>query len=324
MENPNITPLLIRPNPQKNESWRGYVLRVSEENALLSPRTMLRHSQVSEKNLKTAFPHINNMCALTLKPETALQHIYPINLKNKSFKILRQSIPKAYLRVNKPVLCTECVRELGYIPARWYVVYMQVCHKHKKIFIDQCPSCNSKFKWYRQGLLKCHCSYDFSDFVGSSASDEEVNFSELLSHVIESEPSVISNEKNIIPASFFNMSLRALLGVFNTLGLAKLDLDGKTKLNMPFGSADVYSEGVQILNNWPSSFQKIIHINERKYGKNLLSIRKRHENLYKSIFTKGYPGNEISFVRDDFVKFAQSTDVPVYVDKRIKNKVNIN
>ncbi|MDO9204067.1 MAG: TniQ family protein [Methylotenera sp.] len=317
-----IQPLLFRPFPKVDESWRGYILRVSEENVLSSPRTMLRYSQLSEENLRTTFPHINNMVALTMKSVETLNPIYPVNHKSNTYRMLGQTVPKAYLRVNSPMVCTECVKELGYIPALWDVVYMNICHKHKKHLIGECPSCKKKLKWYRQGLLVCHCGFNLSDTVGRVASPEEVNFSELLATVIERKKDFNVHQHNPIPVPFFTMSLSTLLGVFNTLGLTKLSLEENPIDYVPVGSTDVYNVGVEIFSNWTPRFKDLIKQNEIKNGNNELSVRKRHVNLYGSLFKKSYPENEIKYILDEFIKIAQSSETPVYVDNRIKSKSN--
>lgn len=311
--------LLCRPDPKTFESWRGYILRLAEANRI-SPRVMLSRTEIEEKNLRTTFPGMQYVCELSGKTAGMLSEIYPIPLPKGYYRFLGHEIPKDYLRVNSPALCSDCIKASGYIHARWDVSTLTSCHIHGRKLLTHCPSCQSKITWYRQGLLICRCGYDFSLCQGEAARQDELNYAACLTAVIERSANKTAFQASPIPKQFFKMELRSFLGIVNTLGNKSLNNDGVYQKRARFGSPIAIDAGIKVLHNWESEFQKIMQDSEQK---TVMSVRKSNQGLYSSLFKKRYLEKDIEFIKLCFAKISLKINDKRLIDRRLKKSFPI-
>ena len=251
----NANLLLVRPNPEPYESWRGYILRLAEENSITKPRAILRLANINEKSLRTSIPDIKHLVAITGKSEDLLGTIYPREVDTQHLQFFSHKVRKQHIRINSPAICTECVRSNGYAQASWDVELMNVCSIHRKSLITHCPSCKNKLSWYRKGLLTCQCGHNFSEAVGPSASKNEVAFASCLASIVEQTPNTLLD--NPIPSEFANMGLNTFLATVNTLGVRIVISKNAYEGLRRFGSKEAYREAVDLLNNWDAGFRDL-------------------------------------------------------------------
>lgn len=318
----NTHQLLIRPYPKPFESWRGYILRVSEENFANSPKEILRLSTISEGDMRTSIPELDHVASITGKSHDDLVGIYPSESCRGKIRYLGHEISKSYLRINTPAVCTECIKETGYIHANWDFQFMNTCHIHRKGLITHCPKCCTKLSWYRRGLSVCKCGYDFSDDTGVDASSEEVAFAECLSKSIERKV-VGSDSTSQIPIAFFNMSPNTLLSLFNTLGTRSILIQGENVTLSNVGDNRVFTEGIKILNNWEQEFRRLMLCSIQEGEENLRSIRKRFKNFHNALFSYKFPNHEIQFLEDAYKRVSLELTKMPRLDGRIKSRLSI-
>lgn len=320
----NTSLLLVRPNPEPLESWRGYVLRLAADNMIICPKSMLRLSDIDEKSLRTAIPDIRHVAAITGKPDQLLNAIYPRQHKNPHYEFLGHKVSKQFLRINTPALCPQCVKASGYVHARWDVQFMNVCHIHGRALITHCPSCNQKLSWYRKGLLTCKCGHEFAGFQTRRASQAEINFAALLASIIEGAEDSKWADGNPIPVEFSKMGLDAFLGSINTLGLRLSLSQYEIKRFKTFGSVEAYEGAVKILNDWETEFKNLIVKSTSSTTDALVSFRSSFELLYKALFKKGYEPIDMEFIRNSFNKHMIELHGDSIVDVRTKAMLGAN
>lgn len=310
--------LLITPNPKKYESWRGYILRLAEENVIDKPKRMLYKSTIPLKETRTQLPDISYIIEITGKPEDLLDPIFPRLVKTNNFQFFGNEINKEYFRINSPALCTECIKELEYIPARWDIEMLNVCHIHRRQLITQCPKCRRKLAWYRKGLMVCNCGVDFSDHIGQLVSQEEVNYAFCLASIIEKTPDSIDFTKTSIPQRMHLMKLNNFLSFSNFLGYRHLVNINETFGERRFGSRRAYKVAVKILNNWNVEFKELIRNSKTDSKSSDISVRKSYKNFWQALKNCMPEGADSKFVIDNFMQHVNSMNEFLLIDKKMK------
>ena len=146
------------PNPYKDESARGYLLRIVELNGFKNIEYICRKAGIKffpkihvispqwEKTLDIFTPIINSKYPL-------IAHFK----KHWSAKIHTDSSLKLsnLFSVNCR-LCPLCIKgEGGYAKADWDFALTTTCTKHHCYLIDTCPHCNEPICWKRSNLDRC-------------------------------------------------------------------------------------------------------------------------------------------------------------------------
>jgi hypothetical protein len=159
---PTSTRLLIRPKHANNESLRGYVSRVSNQNGS-SPilNTML-------KSLKTTTNAIQEICKLTGCSESILKEhgAYTQSLDNKPARILFGNcvLSTGQVRVSRRNICPKCIAHKGISFCYWELWDYDVCHVHGCYLVSHCSGCNCLLGWANSISNRCACGVRFGDF----------------------------------------------------------------------------------------------------------------------------------------------------------------
>jgi len=146
------------PSPYKDESARGYLLRIVELNGFKNIEYICRKSGIKffpkihvsspqwEKTLDLFTPILNSKYPL-------IAHFK----KHWSAKIhTNSSLKVSNLFSVNCRLCPLCVKgEGGYAKADWDFALTTTCTKHQCYLIDTCPHCNEPICWKRSSLDIC-------------------------------------------------------------------------------------------------------------------------------------------------------------------------
>lgn len=163
--------LLLRPDPYHDESFRGYILRLSELNGYSDSKMLFRFLGLQRYN------HFDNLLIpkeplnlirlteITQKPEETLSKMVMYNRITSS-----ESNPSTELLHNlwrhgtcphKQRFCPICLEEKSYHRDIWEFSMVTTCPTHNCLLIDYCQNCNLHIKPYRQKLLHCICGFDY-------------------------------------------------------------------------------------------------------------------------------------------------------------------
>lgn len=163
--------LLIRMPPFRNESARGYVLRISEQNGLATPRwllSLLRDKSASSTGYGalTAILHPIANCLSGLRGPIA--NLAQLNAPDTG------GLPMRYWNTRKPRFCPCCLTESAHWRASWDLVFTVACEKHGLLLLDQCPQCQQPLSWDRPHLMKCVCGFDLPQAAMEKAPETAV------------------------------------------------------------------------------------------------------------------------------------------------------
>ncbi len=175
--------LLVRhPAPFSTESLFGYILRLSEENGYTTPWSLFLLAQIRQHEARPTGMKMAKLARVCNRPENELQSIsyrWPGD-QGRSCRLLGHLLTPWELVVTRPRLCPECVAAKGFIEAHFDVALMTGCPVHRRSLPCRCPGCMKPLRWFRPGLLECHC--------GASLRNWPNNFVRLLRGITEGVP----------------------------------------------------------------------------------------------------------------------------------------
>lgn len=166
---------LIRPLPLAGESWRGYLLRLADENGL-APLVDLRLVGGSERAVNDVAEawlgqQYANAGVTTVMPR--LRRSGPASPRDE-VRFGSQTIQPAYVRYQRCAVCPRCIASTGAVRATWELAAITVCVDHACWLVDQCPACEKSIKWRRQGVKLCSCGHDLSSIQTANAPSDVV------------------------------------------------------------------------------------------------------------------------------------------------------
>lgn len=317
----SIQPLLRTPEPIPGESFRGYVLRLSEDNGCITPATMYGYAGLHHLQIRLADPPVEIIAALTAKPIERFSEIrYSIPDKVEG-TLSGHLILKPYLQIRHPKICVECVKELGYIPALWDLMNIHACHIHRTKLITHCNSCTKKINWHRQGLLTCQCGKEITHSGETETSERKIDLIKLIASVVNLTALLDQDSITGMPFSRFSkMSLQTLLGLTIAFGSRKsVNKNNKNKrIANGLENSDLLLEAAaNVLSEWPKNFLALFELNHQSKINKSSTFWDLNKDIYSRIFKMGYPENEVKFFRELISNYAVTKSKDIFVDHRI-------
>lgn len=155
----------VRPYPEENESYAGYLLRIAKLNGFqglkdffgtigIKPTMVKSVGRWSSDQLQDCFTRLSPYMARS--PEILFSRFAQYS-----------SIPWIYrekrmiqdLRLNHPRICPECIAEGRTFDWRWGLAHVSHCPNHYCQLIESCPSCEKPLDWKRELITGCSCGY---------------------------------------------------------------------------------------------------------------------------------------------------------------------
>src|ERR1043166_7508768 len=140
------------PNP--DESFVGYLTRLTELNYYESPSWILQLAELGKYERKEALAfsepekllqlseltNVNTpqLLEITHQRETAKRHRH---VDCKFFDLL---VPRSAIQIRPARICPACLRDDGYVRRIWELNIVTTCPRHKCLLIDECPGCHRR------------------------------------------------------------------------------------------------------------------------------------------------------------------------------------
>lgn len=164
----NRARLLIRPSPQKGESLRGYVSRLSFENGSSPILTSVLRS------LRATTEAIPQISLLSGCSETNLRaHGSVTQFRNNAPSCVlfgSAIIPLKLIWLKKKMICPQCLLNQNISMCYWELKDYDVCHVHGCHLISNCEACGRGFQWGMTETGKCQCGLQYSEIKARIAS----------------------------------------------------------------------------------------------------------------------------------------------------------
>lgn len=153
--------LLIRPAHAKNESLRGYVLRVSSLNGS-SP--LLKQMLASLQAATDAIPEISTLtdcCDSVLKKHGSCTGVGPLGRTGVLFG--NCVVPTNRVRMNRRKICPMCISKNVVSACCWDLRDYDVCHEHGCYLVGYCSHCDRLLSWVYASSDTCLCGARYAN-----------------------------------------------------------------------------------------------------------------------------------------------------------------
>lgn len=176
--------LLLRSKPKPDESFMGYILRLTELNDYDNPAWIVREAGIgylhdrgaaaSHKSLDlSAFATLTGVNIADL---VSLRH--PID--KQSHTTYRRlffglTVPQYVIRPKHQKLCPGCLLEAAYVRRIWEFALVTVCPIHECLLLDECPNCCKRIAWSRNRVAVCPCNYDWREYSPPVVASSELD-----------------------------------------------------------------------------------------------------------------------------------------------------
>ena len=290
--------ILVRPRPITNESGRGYVLRVSEQNGLETPRWLL--SYPGEKGIAS-----KGYAALELilgNPEHGLEGLRgPVaNLAEFNAPDLG-NLPIRYWNTRRPRFCPCCLAESPHWRASWDLVFTVACDKHGHQLHGQCPQCQKPLSWDRPHITTCACGFDLRE----AATENSPELAMQLAREIELRLQPAAFPQEGVFKLWHRLDLEMLLKLVWFLGAYSRNAHRKPQkivgLETKLVAEPMVEQAMAILTDWPAGFRRLLDEIAARQAPTISShkIGARFGWFYSAIY-KSFSGSEFEFLRSGF------------------------
>ena len=164
--------LLRTPAPQPDESLMGYILRLAESNYYEAPKWILDLAGLKMDNLRNGWRKLcDDRVDFTLfKQITRLSEEEVNEMKHEIISDsdyeqcdAQWDVPINSLRFNRPMVCSDCLRENPYCRKFWDLPVVRVCPQHHSLLLNMCPDCREPITWNRKSVSRCRCGCDWRE-----------------------------------------------------------------------------------------------------------------------------------------------------------------
>lgn len=299
--------LLRTPKPYALESFRGYLLRLSEVNGLTSPKPILKLAGISDEKMRYAEHPVEVLESVTGHKIDTLAHLPLTNPLTNIQQVSGHPVSKGYSILSKPKICPCCIKDTGYTPAYWDLIAVQGCSKHQQSLVSVCHQCNVNLSWHRPGLLTCKCGADLSEAKGNPLTLEELEFLKVIDAKFQGL--VLEDSESLTGLPFKHLtqiSLSTILAIMHTMGSMHLFIDKQVVRAKACTHQDEVNYALEILKDWPNNFYKFLHRVGEEHGRESLGLDRQFSLFTQRFFKRGYPEQEIKFLKEAFITFGKS------------------
>ncbi|WP_067516660.1 TniQ family protein [Endozoicomonas ascidiicola] len=263
--------LLSRPTPNKLESLRGYILRLSQANSYHTTQYVLELADLwTGRNYDTASKYVfgdSNLSKLAKITNTSKGELEALRYgldDQKQSSIHGHLISNEHLRLDYPRVCPECLESNNIALAVWDIPALTVCPVHHMSLFDYCPECNTRLRWNRPAVHQCHkCNCDFRSYTSDKLSEKQYRLSRLIHQLCM----IDKINHRMIPNVLKNHSLAEVLSLVSSIAFFDYHLLGDQSKDGKFLSLKTapnyrlhehYTNAMKHLDNWPHNFYQFM------------------------------------------------------------------
>lgn len=312
--------LLVRSAPAGEESFMGYVVRLTEENYYDTSSWILRLADIEYKQnntcpvlYKPAAAQLIKLASLTGNPVSALAALTypPAGVAGREDVVLFNNSPvyKYLLSPERPRVCPGCLREIGYCRRIWDLKLVTACPLHRRLLLDVCPRCESPMSTKRKRVSFCACGYDYRRARTRQAEDHELALTRQIHLLCGLETGEDAGRQGNGHVHRLNLSDLATLmvfiagqytGVFSITGRKNIKFGGQIELHHAFTKA--YND----FGDWPHRFYEFLEWRQLQDEQGKGSNGRHHSGLgncfgsfYEGLYSR-LSSPSFGFMRDAF------------------------
>ncbi len=318
-------PLLVRhPAPFRTESLFGYILRLSQENGYTTPWSLLLLAQMAQHEARSTGMKVAKLAQVCDRHQSELQSIsyrWPDD-HPRSCRLLGHLLTPWELVITKPKLCPECVAEQGFIEAHFDLALMTGCPVHRRSLLSRCPGCMRPLRWFRPGLLECHCGASLRNADLPAISGAEADLLDLIRRKILGLAAGRAYASGLPGSHLEVLEFQALLSLVGTLARRCMIVDNDPDRR---NSQRIVSAAASVLADWPNNFFRLLRriVEGMPTNSSIGVARGRLGGIYRSLFSlRGImPTVQGDFLRIAFLDFIRNDWKPAFMDQRLMRRL---
>lgn len=317
--------LVVRPKPEKGESFIGYLVRLTGLNGYDTPSWILSLAGIDYMELQWTFAFalgkskgleklarltetsLSDLNALVYSPSNASQ-----GDSEHEYDFYGARLNRSIIRPHCPKICPKCLSESGYCFRVWDCSFVTACPLHECLLLDSCPKCRRRIRCIRKSLSICPCGCDWREIDPQFLPADELGVSRRvyqLCGLLSKTP----NEENESPLHSlglrdFVVVLTFIAGLFRTLAWAT----GRPSKSIKLPNNDLhelYGRAYSVFENWPHNFLQFLSKQSNGQvrlnpddGKLGTALKKEFGSLYEQLF-QVLNGAQFDFMRESFAEF---------------------
>jgi hypothetical protein len=324
MELSGVGRLLISAKPYQDESFMGYVIRLSEKNWYERSSWILKMAGFN-------CMQIHQSCAFVFRPGggiTALSQLtgvdegdlfqltYPkasLSGSDSSYLFFGQPVIQYLIQPARPKVCTMCLLDSAYCRRVWDLSLVTACPLHRCMLINQCPKCRRRISWVRNQVSSCPCGFDWREAAVSPVEEDTLN---LVRH-IHSLCGLSANSRyppgdGNSPASALDLGSLSSAVIFMAGQYQGLTRSTGKHLAEEWRISELHgslSAAYSVFENWPHNYYRFLDWRRAQEGniapgdtRLKTGIRKEFGKFYTGL-NRYLPSGRHDFMRDAFAGY---------------------
>ncbi len=319
--------LLVRPKPEKGESFIGYLVRLTEVNAYDTPSWILSLSDIDYMELQWTFSFLfgklKKLDKLAHLSENELSDLNALiyvptklpqgNTTEHEYDFYGASLNRSIIRPHSPKVCPKCLAEFGYCFRIWDCSLVTACPVHSCIFFDACPKCNRRIRCIRNSLAMCDCGCDWRTTEGVNVCERELQVSRRVYKLCGIMPSQDGKPNGKNPLRALNLRDFVVVLTFVAGGERKISwATGRPSKSIKLRNAElhkIFAKAHAAFENWPHNFHQFLSKQSRGeirlnpcYGKLDTALKREFGSFYDCLY-QDLVGRQFDFMREAFTQF---------------------
>ncbi|MGH9824709.1 MAG: TniQ family protein, partial [Blastocatellia bacterium] len=246
--------LLRTPRPIADESLKGYILRLTEDNHYDSPSWILDLAGLKPMTLRQSWSRLRRRKAIF----TGLSELAGITEGEAAAlgwwteRSDEHAVPEEVIEFTESKFCARCLAERNYWRKAWDLLLVTACLDHSALLLDRCPGCGQPIHWNRKRVRVCRCGFDWCGAAMTAVDEPGLRATRYIMKALGPEaiasPSV--GETSPLECLFIDELCDVLFCVGDALGAIEFDrrLRDMTR-NEP--CHQVLERTIKVVEDWP-------------------------------------------------------------------------
>jgi hypothetical protein len=310
--------LIVRAEPNTDESFGGYMIRLTELNRYNTTSTILKLAGIERKFLDGGYSllfrdsfDLTPLARLTDANITKLRLLtYPSTKRQESSRtvsIFGLPIHRNHVRVRFPKICPACLKESPYCRKAWDLTAVTACPIHKILLIDKCPGCNKRITWVRSRTTGCRCDFNWAEAASSKVEQTDLAFIRRIYQLCD----LSSDEEQLLEPNE-NPALRLdldhlLRAVYFIARQYRNDIHRNGGYFSSFSIAELHSllsRSFSVFNYWPDNFHTLLNQvrTQENGGRTFRGLTNEFGYFYRNLYVN-IRSKQFDFMRDEFEEY---------------------
>jgi TniQ len=319
--------LLMRPKPEKGESFIGYLVRLTELNGYDTPSWILSLAGIDYMELQWNFSFVfgkskrlEKLAQITNNTPDDLNSLvyFPANssqanINEHEYDFYGVSLNRSIIRPHQPKICPRCLAEFGYCLRIWDCALVTACPTHECLLLDRCPKCRRQIRAIRKTVSLCVCGYDWREIAPKSVAEREMLVSRQINRLCNRR----LRDERCAPSKnpLDTLNLRDFIVAITFVARCCRNISwatGRSSKSIKLSNShlhELYAHACSVFDDWPINFFQFLK--ERSRGRVRLqphdgkldtALKREFGSVYECLY-QNLEGSQFDFLREAFTQF---------------------